>query len=85
MTITTNTVFTTADGKTFATRAEAVVHQDFADRCGRVEELLAVRQITGNVSVEQIAELGMFLVAALTLPSKMGPKPKAPAAPVAAE
>ena len=71
--ITTSTVttFTLSDGRTFATRAEAVAAQDHADRVARM--------VAANFSVDfagQAADHAKELIAALTLPAKMGPKPK---------
>lgn len=88
MTITVTPSFSTADGSTFPTRKLAQDYQDTADRTARVTELLNSKgldpAIPGAVDAASIAGLGKELIAALTLPSKMGPKPKPEAAAPAA-
>ena len=84
ITTTTFTTFTLSDGRTFATRAEAQEAQDIADRIVRIHILLDVdgEDVFSDSGVAEMARLGKDLADALTLPARMGPKPKvkAPAA-----
>ena len=66
-----------ADGTTFPTRAAAQAHQDTQERKARVEALLTTKNIPSDGSLAAlVAGLGADLIAALTLPSRMGRKPK---------
>lgn len=84
MTITTKvtTKFALSDGREFDTRAEASAAQDLTDRTARVSVLLTSKGVDISMA-PTLAGLGKDLIAAMTLPAKMGPKPKA-AAPAAA-
>lgn len=77
---TTTKTFTLADGRSFPTLAEANAAQDTSTRTAKVEALLTAKELAAPLSVAEVVALGKDLIAALTLPAKMGPKPKAAAA-----
>ena len=84
ITTTVSKTFTLSDGRHFSTRAEAEAAMDATARLAKVQFLLASKGISSTLNAAMIADLGKELIAALTLPAKMGPKPKVKPAPVAA-
>lgn len=71
MSITNTIVFTAADGSQFATRKEAQAYQDKADRKARL-----IAAGFDAEFAEDAADKAAEVIAALTLPSRMGRKPK---------
>lgn len=81
MTITSKPSFTTADGSVFPDRKTAQAYQDTCDRVVRLTALFDSGETPASQDpIYSLATLGQKLIDAMTLPSRMGRKPKAPAA-----
>ena len=84
ITTTVSKTFTLSDGRHFSTREDAEAAMDQTARLAKVEALLTRRGWNHTITAGMIASLGKELIAALTLPAKMGPKPKVKSAAVEA-